>query len=136
MTQYSSIPIFSQYNKSDVDKLTLMYWNRASMQGYSLARIKLGDCYYYGRGTHVDYETAASLYRMAAENHHNSQAMFNLGYMHENGIGLVRDVHLAKRYYDQAIEFNADASLPAGLALIKLHIVDFFESFNLVGSFN
>jgi SEL1 protein len=27
-----------------------------------------------------------------------SQAMFNLGYMHELGQGMKRDIHLAKRY--------------------------------------
>ena len=48
----------------------------------------MGDYHYYGYGTEIDYETAASHYRMATEQQHNAQAMFNLGYMHEQGLGL------------------------------------------------
>lgn len=58
------------------------------MQGYAVARVKLGDYHYYGFGTDVDYETAAAHYRLASEQQHNAQAMFNLGYMHEQGLGL------------------------------------------------
>lgn len=57
-------------------------------QGYAVARVKLGDYHYYGYGTSVDYETAAAHYRLASEQQHNAQAMFNLGYMHEQGLGL------------------------------------------------
>lgn len=48
----------------------------------------MGDYHYYGYGTDIDYETAATHYRLATEQQHNAQAMFNLGYMHENGLGL------------------------------------------------
>ena len=30
--------------------------------------------------------------------------MFNLGYMHQYGIGLPQDFHLAKRYFDMAAQ--------------------------------
>ncbi len=43
------------------------------MQGYSAARVRLGDYYYYGWGTDVDYETAASHYRIASEQQNNAQ---------------------------------------------------------------
>lgn len=68
----------------------LMYWSRAAGQGYSAAQVKLGDYYYYGLGTVVDYEAAAMHYRIASENQHNAQAMFNLGYMHEQGLGMAQ----------------------------------------------
>lgn len=68
----------------------LMYWSRAAGQGYSAAQVKLGDYYYYGLGTNVDYETAAMHYRFASEHQHNAQAMFNLGYMHEQGLGMAQ----------------------------------------------
>ena len=48
----------------------------------------MGDYHYYGYGTEVDYESAATHYRLASEQQHNAQAMFNLGYMHEKGLGL------------------------------------------------
>ena len=56
--------------------------------GSTVARLKMGDYHYYGYGTEIDYETAATHYRLATEQQHNAQAMFNLGYMHENGLGL------------------------------------------------
>ena len=48
--------------------------------------------------------------------------MFNLGYMHEHGQGLPFDLHLAKRYYDQALEIDPAAKLPVMLALTSLWI--------------
>ena len=36
---------------------------RAAAQGYSAARVRLGDYYYYGWGTNIDFETAAYHYR-------------------------------------------------------------------------
>ena len=50
--------------------------------------MKVGDYHYYGYGTEIDYETAAYHYRLASEQQHNAQAMFNLGYMHERGLGM------------------------------------------------
>jgi TPR repeat protein len=52
------------------------------------ARVKVGDYYYYGQGTNVNYETAAFHYTVAQEQHRSAQAMFNLGYMHERGLGM------------------------------------------------
>lgn len=48
----------------------------------------MGDYYYYGKGTEVNYRTAASHYRIASEQQSIARAMFNLGYMYEEGIGL------------------------------------------------
>nr|XP_018909659.1 PREDICTED: protein sel-1 homolog 1-like [Bemisia tabaci] len=100
----------------------LMYWSRAAAQGYSTAQVKLGDYYYYGLGTGVDYETAALHYKLASDSQHNAQAMFNLGYMHEQGLGMNKDLHLAKRCYDMAAETSPDAKIPATLALMKLSL--------------
>ncbi|XP_057663666.1 protein sel-1 homolog 1 isoform X1 [Diorhabda carinulata] len=106
----------------------LLYWGRAAAQGYSAAQVKLGDYYYYGLGTATDYETAAVHYRLASDQQHNAQATFNLGYMHEQGLGMVKDMHLAKRYYDRAAELSPDAKVPVALALIKLNVLFSFES--------
>ena len=69
------------FTKSESLKRALVNWNRAAIQGYHIARLKLGDYYYYGRGTHVDYQQAASHYKYASDVSHNPQAMFNLAYM-------------------------------------------------------
>ncbi|CAF4107065.1 unnamed protein product [Rotaria magnacalcarata] len=55
--------------------------------------------------------------------------MFNLAYMHEKGLGLKRDIHLAKRFYDMAAETSADAYLPVSIVLFKLHLELLLEKF-------
>ena len=40
-----------------------------------MARVRLGDYYYYGWGTTIDYETAASHYRIASEQQNNAQVV-------------------------------------------------------------
>ncbi|XP_076220744.1 protein sel-1 homolog 1-like [Nomia melanderi] len=114
----------------------LALWSRAAAQGYSAAQVKLGDAHYYGRGTEVDYEAAASHYRLAPE---TAQAIFNLGYMYERGLGLARDRYLAKRCYDLAAEASPDAKIPVALALIKLSFLfglDYLQEFSLVDHLN
>ncbi|KVI07492.1 Sel1-like protein [Cynara cardunculus var. scolymus] len=96
-------------------------WWQASEQGNEHAALLIGDAYYYGRGTERDYDRAADAY-MHAKSQSNAQAMFNLGYMHEHGQGLPLDLHLAKRYYDQALEIDAAAKLPVMLALASLWV--------------
>lgn len=112
-------------------KRALMYWARSASQGYAMARVKLGDYHYYGQGTRVDYEAAASHYRIASDQFNNAQALFNLGYMHERGIGLKRDIHLAHRYYDLAAEASDDAQVPVNIMKLKLSVVDFWNSLKL-----
>lgn len=96
-------------------------WWQASEQGNEHAALLIGDAYYYGRGTVKDYERAAEAY-MHAKSQSNAQAMFNLGYMYEHGQGLPFDLHLAKRYYDEALEHDAAAKLPVTLALSSLWV--------------
>jgi SEL1 protein len=104
--------------------LALLYFSRSARQSNIDALIKLGDYYYNGYGTPSnlpDTERAAACYQAAAESLQSAQAFWNLGWMHENGIGgMEQDFHLAKRYYDQAFETNAEAYLPVKLALMKV----------------
>ena len=51
------------YHISEMWKRALVYWTRSASQGYSAARVRLGDYYYYGWGTDPDFETAAFHYR-------------------------------------------------------------------------
>ena len=73
------------------------------------------------QGIARDYERAAEAY-MHARSQSNAQAIFNIGYMHEHGQGLPLDLHLAKRYYDQALAVDPAAQLPVKLALMGLWI--------------
>lgn len=65
---------------------------------------------------------------MASEQQHNAQAMFNLAYMHEQGLGMKKDWHLAKRFYDLAAETSIDAKIPVALAILKLSLMFKVES--------
>merc|ERR1712046_373900 len=68
-----------------------------------------------------DLKVAAAHYRKASDLR-DPQAMFNLGYMHEHGLGLPQDFHLAKRFFDMAYETNVDASYPVTVALCGLWV--------------
>lgn len=101
--------------------LALIYWTRSAEQKNVDSMVKMGDYYLHGLGTTSDREKAAVCYQAAADTMQSAQAMWNLGWMHENGIGIDQDFHLAKRHYDQALETNPrEAYLPVVLALYKL----------------
>ncbi|KAJ3108355.1 ERAD-associated protein [Phlyctochytrium planicorne] len=89
-----------------------------------------------------DYSMAAMYYHVAAEEL-SALAQWNMGYMHENGLGVAKviflfpclsliedvaltlnqqDYPLAKRMYDMALATNGDAYLPVNLALFQLFI--------------
>jgi len=111
----------SPFNKTETEFSALLNWMRAANQGYLEAKLKVGDYYYYGLGVESDMTKAVNYY-LLAEQMSSAQAMFNLGYMYENGQGLPKDLHLAKRYYDKAIQTQEDARLPVTLALVVLFI--------------
>ncbi|ORX91693.1 HCP-like protein [Basidiobolus meristosporus CBS 931.73] len=100
--------------------LPLIYWARSANQGQSNSKVKMGDYYYYGIGTEVDLKKAALCYEKAAKHDLNELGMWNLGWMYENGLGVPKDFHLAKRMYDSSLIENAEAYLPVTLSLIKL----------------
>lgn len=114
--------------------LGLVQWNRAANLGNVDARIKVGDYHYYGLGTPVNYRRAAQYYQ-SADDDHSAMAMFNLAVMHENGIGIHQDFHLAKRYYDRALQTNPEATLPVTLAMWSLRFKYFLHWLTHGGSF-
>lgn len=102
--------------------LALIYWTRSAKQSNIDSLVKMGDYYLDGIGASASSEHAAACYQAAAETMHSAQAMWNLGWMHENGVGIQQDFHLAKRFYDQALETNKEAYLPVQLSLMKLRL--------------
>lgn len=101
--------------------LALIYWTRSAEQKNVDSMVKMGDYYLQGLGTASDPDKAAQCYQAAADTMLSAQAMWNLGWMHENGVGIDQDFHLAKRNYDLALETNPrEAYLPVLLALYKL----------------
>nr|XP_028684510.1 protein sel-1 homolog 2 isoform X3 [Macaca mulatta] len=123
--------------KEKMYPMALLLWNRAAIQGNAFARVKIGDYHYYGYGTKKDYQTAATHYSIAADKYHNAQAMFNLAYMYEHGLGIAKDIHLARRLYDMAAQTSPDAYIPVFFALMKLETMHllrdilFFNQFTM-----
>ncbi|KAJ2801777.1 ERAD-associated protein [Coemansia guatemalensis] len=101
---------------------TLAYWTRAANQNMPDARVKQGDHYFYGWGVEPSAERAAAAYTLAAEVDSNGLAMWNLGWMYENGVGVKRDFYLAKRWYDKSIEVNEGGRLANHISLARLCI--------------
>lgn len=95
--------------------VSLGIFQKETNQQYDITHIPV----FLLQGVARDYERAAEAY-MHAQSQSNAQAMFNLGYMHEHGHGLPLDLHLAKRYYDQAVAVDSAAKLPVMLALTSL----------------
>jgi TPR repeat protein len=93
----------------------------SAQQGNVESLRSLGDYAFYGWISEPDYLQAANRYQAASELR-NAHAMFNLGYMHEHGLGLPRDFYLAKRYYDLALSTSPEAYAPVQLALLKLRV--------------
>lgn len=108
--------------------LALIYWTRSAKQANIDSLIKMGDYYLTGTGILADAEKASTCYHTAAEAHHSAQAYWNLGWMHENGVAVAQDFHMAKRYYDLALEINSEAYLPVKLSLIKLRLRSYWNS--------
>jgi SEL1 protein len=111
---------------NDTARLALTQWTRSAAQRNVDALVKVGDYYYHALGDPEDdeatrFEKAARYYQSAADTQVSALAMWNLGWMYENGVGVPQDFHLAKRHYDMALETNAEAYLPVTISLIKLH---------------
>lgn len=108
--------------------LALVYWTRSAKQSNIDSMVKMGDYYLGGYGVDADMEKAATCYQAAAEFQQSAQALWNLGWMHENGIGVEQDFHLAKRFYDQALETNQESYLPVKMSLLKLRMRSFWNT--------
>ncbi|CAB4053949.1 SEL1 [Lepeophtheirus salmonis] len=99
------------FESNEMLKRALVYWSRSAAQGYSAAR------------TLKQLHFTIALLR----NKVTRKQCFNLGYMHELGVGMKKDIHLAKRFYDMASESSSDAIVPVSIALAKLSFVYTFS---------
>mmetsp|Transcript_4561 Transcript_4561/g.8791 ORF Transcript_4561/g.8791 Transcript_4561/m.8791 type:complete len:1034 (-) Transcript_4561:58-3159(-) len=73
------------------------------------------------------FQIAADYYKKAAAKHGSARANFNLGFMHEWGLGLSQDFPLAKRFYDiAATSKNGEGELAVQIALFCMNIHEFF----------
>ncbi|KAH3902656.1 ubiquitin ligase complex subunit HRD3 SCDLUD_000238 [Saccharomycodes ludwigii] len=105
-----------------MEEIALSYYIRAYKQNNPDAAIVAGNIY-YKRG---DYNKAVALYQ-GASSKFSLLGMWNLGYMYEYGLGVQRDFHLAKRYYEQVL---AQRTLFFGIKLtvLKLQLKEWYYS--------
>ena len=77
------------------------------------------------------YAEAGNYYEMSAENTlgGNAQSMFNLGYMHQYGIGKQKDFSMAKRYYDLSKQNGPSRTMACYIFLAALYWEHFVEEF-------
>ncbi len=73
----------------------------------------LGECYFYGRGTDINYDSAFSYFQEAAKAG-DSNARYNLGVCYSYGYGTDIDDAKALEYFELAEEDNADAMAYVG----------------------
>ena len=96
---------------------------------YSLAKTIF---YIFGIMKHSilkNYEISSVYYQIAADSERSALAMWNLGWMYEYGIGVEKDYHLAKRWYDSSQNHSPQAFLPIKIALLKVRVKLAFEDF-------
>ncbi|QLQ79164.1 hypothetical protein HG537_0B05120 [Torulaspora globosa] len=98
-------------------QMAISYYIRAFKQDNVDAGVVAGDIFY----RMGNYSKALSAYQSAALKF-SPQAIWNLGYMYEHGLGTEVDFHLAKRYYDQALEHNSKLYLAVKLSVLKLRL--------------
>jgi len=80
---------------NDTARVALTQWTRSASQNNIDALVKVGDYYYHGFGVPdepeaVRWEKAAGYYQSAADTQFSALAMWNLGWMYENGIGVTQ----------------------------------------------
>ena len=78
---------------NNLARLALTQWTRAAAQRNIDALVKVGDYYYHGLGVSDEpeqsrLEKAARYYQSASDTQMSALAMWNLGWMYENGIGV------------------------------------------------
>lgn len=106
-------------------QLAIKYLTYSSEQHNTDSLRQLGDYAYYGyitynkqnniyNNTQSDYSTAIHYYNQAIQSktNQNAQSSFNLGYMYLYGYGVKSDLYLAKRYFDNAIQYDSIAYVP------------------------
>uniref|UniRef100_H3BAK0 SEL1L2 adaptor subunit of SYVN1 ubiquitin ligase n=1 Tax=Latimeria chalumnae TaxID=7897 RepID=H3BAK0_LATCH len=119
--------------------LAQLLWIRAANQGnlfYTVIIIKYPSPYYTWYTKNL-YSTHILCSGKQANKIHGLGEVRLIAYYWEQGFIVSLDVHLAKRFYDMALQSSQEAYAPVLLALAKLEVVHFFSeiqraSFTLV----
>ncbi len=89
----------------DYDKAFAWYQKAAELSGNAAAECSLGMCYQYGYGTKMDYEKARRFYELSAKQG-LGLAYYRMGLLYEQGLGVAKDIRIAKQYFGEALHFD------------------------------
>jgi hypothetical protein len=87
----------------------------------------VADAYLYGEGVEQDWVRASAVY-YDAYLVQSPQAMWNLGYAHEFGIGVPKDLGVARRFYKMAAHTAKDANVAVHLATAWLSVHEWWDA--------
>jgi TPR repeat protein len=102
---------------------------RAVQLGDRHAHLKLGDNYYYGRGTTRSLRRAEEHYLQSAQAG-SAEGNFNVALTYQYGSRYTKqDFHLAKRHFDAALAADPNGFFAVKLALLRLNLVWWWQHF-------
>ncbi|GAX75411.1 hypothetical protein CEUSTIGMA_g2855.t1 [Chlamydomonas eustigma] len=107
--------------------VTFTLTQRSADQGNVASLLLMADSYLQGEGVDQDWTRSAAVYYDAFQER-SAQAMFNLGFMHEFGVGVVKDFKLAKRFYLMAKHAQPEAFLPVQIACLWLNVHEIWDA--------
>lgn len=106
-------------------KRAAFFYSRSAIMDHSFARKKLGDVY----SKMGDQISAVAHYVVAAKSDNpDPEALFNLGYAYETGIGLKKDLWSALDMYTASLSQGKSGKIAVSLALTKIRVKIFLEN--------
>jgi len=100
---------------------------RGAQQGGADAMLRLADMDWYGQGRPRNVSSAVERYRVASARR-SQQAAYAMGYLHQFGIGVERNLTLARRMYLKSGTKDHFTRFPSHLALAVLRAQEFVEA--------
>jgi len=109
---------------NDFARSALTQWTRAATQRNIDALVKVGDYYYHGLGVLDEpeksrLEKAARYYQSASDTQLSALAMWNLGWMYENGIGVAQVIFFTCHFRP----YGADDSFTIRTSILRKDIM-------------
>ncbi|KAG2199583.1 hypothetical protein INT47_012183 [Mucor saturninus] len=105
--QLNIAEMFRQGLEGDKDYVSALYWMELSgSQRCSKAQLEVGLCHLYGRGTEQNSGQAVIWLTKAVNNDGNPAALYTLGLMHMQGLGIRKNSAVAFGYFMESAAQN------------------------------
>lgn len=107
--------------------VTFSLIRHSAEQGNVASLLMMADAYLQGDGVEQDWVRSAAVYYDAYQER-SAQAMFHLGYAHEFGIGVPKDLQLARRFYQMTKHTQKDAAVAVYIANMWLAVHEAWDA--------